>query len=102
MLIIANHVTAFDGPLIEYALPGALRRRMAVAMSGEMLEDYRHFRNPEPLHPSGRLLSAGSAVLFAADGAVQRVSAAAAAGFPAQLRARGAGHGSRLQRAGVS
>jgi long-chain acyl-CoA synthetase len=47
MLIIANHVTAYDGPLIHYALPGALRRRMAVAMARDMLEDYRHFRNPE-------------------------------------------------------
>jgi long-chain acyl-CoA synthetase len=42
-----RHVTAYDGPLIEYALPGSMRRRMAIAMSGEMLEDYRHFRNPE-------------------------------------------------------
>jgi len=47
MLIVANHVTSFDGPLIEYALPGPMRRWMAVAMSGEMLNDYRHFRNPE-------------------------------------------------------
>jgi long-chain acyl-CoA synthetase len=59
MLIVANHVTAFDVPLIEYALPGALRRHMAVAMSGEMLEAYRHFRNPEPLHPSGRFFLPG-------------------------------------------
>ena len=47
MLIICNHVTAYDGPLVEYALPGPMRRRMAVAMSGEMLEDFRRFRNPE-------------------------------------------------------
>jgi len=47
MLIIANHVTAFDGPLVQCALPGAMRRRIAVAMAGDMLEDYRHFRNPE-------------------------------------------------------
>jgi long-chain acyl-CoA synthetase len=47
MLIIANHVTSFDGPLVQYALPGPMRRRIAVAMSGEMLEDYRHFRNAE-------------------------------------------------------
>jgi len=47
MLIVANHVTSFDGPLLQYALPGSIRRRIAVAMSGEMLEDYRHFRNPE-------------------------------------------------------
>ncbi len=61
MLIIANHVTAYDGPLVEYALPGRLRRRIAVAMSGEMLEDYRHFRNPEngrffPFGPPAYLL----------------------------------------------
>jgi long-chain acyl-CoA synthetase len=47
MLIVANHVTAYDGPLIQYALPGTMRRRIAAAMSGEMLEDFRHFRNPE-------------------------------------------------------
>ena len=47
MLIVANHVTAYDGALIQYALPGVMRRRIAAAMSGEMLEDFRHFRNPE-------------------------------------------------------
>jgi long-chain acyl-CoA synthetase len=46
LLIVANHVTAYDGALVEYALPGAIRRRMAVAMAAEMLADYRHFRNP--------------------------------------------------------
>jgi long-chain acyl-CoA synthetase len=47
LLIIGNHVTAYDGALIEYALPGRLRRWIAVAMMGEMLEDFRHFRNPD-------------------------------------------------------
>jgi long-chain acyl-CoA synthetase len=47
LLIVANHVTAYDGPLLQYALPGPLRRRIAVAMAGDMLEDYRRFRNPE-------------------------------------------------------
>ncbi|MDR3745273.1 MAG: AMP-binding protein [Acidobacteriaceae bacterium] len=47
LLIVANHVTTYDVPLLQFALPGALRRSMAVAMSGEMLEDLRHFRNPE-------------------------------------------------------
>ncbi len=56
--------TAFDGPLIEYALPGALRRRIAVAMSGEMLDGYRHFRNPEPLRPSGRFFLPGPLYYF--------------------------------------
>jgi long-chain acyl-CoA synthetase len=47
MLIICNHVTAYDGALIEFALPGRMRRRVAAAMLGEMLEDFRHFRNPD-------------------------------------------------------
>ena len=45
LLIVANHVTAYDGALILYALPGRLRRRVASAMSGEMLLDLRHGRN---------------------------------------------------------
>ena len=47
MLIIANHVTAYDEPLLLYALPRAIRNRIAAAMSGEMLEDFRHARNME-------------------------------------------------------
>jgi long-chain acyl-CoA synthetase len=45
VLLIANHVTAYDGALILYALPAKLRRRVAAAMSGEMLADMRHARN---------------------------------------------------------
>jgi len=45
VLVIANHVTAYDGALILYALPAKLRRRVAAAMSGEMLMDMRHARN---------------------------------------------------------
>ncbi len=58
MLIIGNHVTAYDGPLLEYALPGRMRRRMAVAMSGEILDDFRHLRHPERggrFYPQGPL-----------------------------------------------
>jgi long-chain acyl-CoA synthetase len=44
LLLIANHVTAFDGALVIYALPAHLRRRVAIAMSGEMLMDYRRAR----------------------------------------------------------
>lgn len=47
LLIVGNHVTTYDGPLLQYALPAALRRRIAAAMSGEMLEDLRHARNPD-------------------------------------------------------
>jgi long-chain acyl-CoA synthetase len=49
MLIVANHVTAYDGPLVQYALPGPMRRRIAAVMAGDMLEDYRHLQNPERL-----------------------------------------------------
>ena len=45
LLVIANHVTAYDGALVLYALPAKLRRRMAIAMSGEMLLDFRRGRN---------------------------------------------------------
>ncbi|HSY68333.1 MAG TPA: AMP-binding protein [Edaphobacter sp.] len=47
VLVIANHVTAYDGALVLYALPGRLRRRMAIAMSGEILLDLRHGRNQQ-------------------------------------------------------
>jgi long-chain acyl-CoA synthetase len=52
ILIVANHVTAYDAPLVQYALPGRMRRRIAVAMLGELLEDFRHARNPDD--PPGR------------------------------------------------
>ena len=45
MLLIANHVTWFDVGLVLYALPPHLRRHLAVASAGEMLEDWRHARN---------------------------------------------------------
>lgn len=49
ILVIANHVTALDGALVLYALPGALRRHVAVMMSGEMLADFRSGRQGGPL-----------------------------------------------------
>jgi long-chain acyl-CoA synthetase len=47
LLILANHITAYDGALILYALPFKLRHRVAAAMSGEMLLDYRRGRNQD-------------------------------------------------------
>jgi long-chain acyl-CoA synthetase len=52
LLIVGNHVSAYDSALIEYALPGWLRRHIAIAMAGDMLDDYRHWRNPD--WPPGR------------------------------------------------
>jgi long-chain acyl-CoA synthetase len=45
MLIVANHVTSYDPALVLYALPGRIRRNTAIAMSGEMLLDFRLGRN---------------------------------------------------------
>jgi long-chain acyl-CoA synthetase len=60
MLIICNHVTAYDGALLEYALPGRIRRHVAAAMLGEMLEDFRRFRNPD----TGRFMLFGPIAWF--------------------------------------
>ena len=69
MLIIANHITSYDVPLLLQALPGRLRRHIAVAMSGEMLEDFRHARNMRwrwlnPLGPAAWLLVTAFANVF--------------------------------------
>jgi long-chain acyl-CoA synthetase len=45
VLIVANHVSSYDVPFILYALPGRVRRRVAVAMSGEMILNWRRSRN---------------------------------------------------------
>jgi long-chain acyl-CoA synthetase len=64
ILIVANHCTAYDGPLVQYALPGRLRRRIAIAMSGEMLDDFRHFRNPEQGPNYGHFFPFGPVAYF--------------------------------------
>jgi long-chain acyl-CoA synthetase len=45
ILMIANHVTAYDAPLVLYALPGPIRRHVAVAMTADLLADWRNRRN---------------------------------------------------------
>ena len=44
MLIVANHVTAMDVPLVLRALPGRMRHRVSVAMAGGLLMGWRHAR----------------------------------------------------------
>lgn len=61
MLVVANHVTTYDVPLLLFALPRSIRTRTAVAMAGEMLEDFRHARHqgshrPNPTGPITWLL----------------------------------------------
>lgn len=45
MLIVSNHVTSYDAPFVFYALPRHIRDNTAVAMSGEMILDFRSMRN---------------------------------------------------------
>ena len=52
VLLISNHRTAMDVPLLLYALPFARRRRLAVAMSGEMLAGWQQSWSPRRL-PAG-------------------------------------------------
>lgn len=47
ILIIANHITSYDGALVLYALPGKVRRHVATAMAADMLDDFRHARGQE-------------------------------------------------------
>ena len=44
VLIVSNHISLYDVPLILYALPGAMRRHVAVAMAGEMIMNFRKAR----------------------------------------------------------
>ncbi len=48
VLLIANHVTAYDVALIWYGLPGPMRRHVAAAMAGDLLRDWRRMRNLAP------------------------------------------------------
>lgn len=52
LLIVANHVTSYDGAIMLYALPAPYRRWTASAMLGEMLDDFLHWRNP--WHPGDK------------------------------------------------
>jgi long-chain acyl-CoA synthetase len=45
VIVIANHITAYDGAIVLYALPRKLRRRVAIAMVGEMLLDLKRGRS---------------------------------------------------------
>ncbi len=49
-LIICNHLTSYDAPFVLLALPHRIRQRVAIAMSGEMLRDFKKGR-AHPLSP---------------------------------------------------
>lgn len=66
LLLIANHVTSYDGALVLYALPAKLRRRVAIAMSGEMLLEFREARRQQsfPLRMLGPVAYLAMTALF--------------------------------------
>jgi long-chain acyl-CoA synthetase len=53
-LFVANHVTRADQALVMAALPAPRARRLAIAMDGELLRDWRHA--PPGTSPFARLL----------------------------------------------
>jgi long-chain acyl-CoA synthetase len=48
VLLVANHLTSIDGPLLIGRLPWHRSRKVAIAMSGELLREYQH---PSPSLP---------------------------------------------------
>jgi long-chain acyl-CoA synthetase len=48
LLLITNHVTTYDVPLVLYALPGPIRRHVAVAMAADVLGNWRNLLNQGP------------------------------------------------------
>jgi long-chain acyl-CoA synthetase len=42
LVFICNHVTMLDHALVLLALPGRIRRTLAIAMDGELLREWRH------------------------------------------------------------
>jgi len=48
-IYICNHITVIDGALVLFALPGRVRRHMAIAMSAELLAAWRGSQKAEGL-----------------------------------------------------
>src|SRR5882724_661165 len=65
LVVICNHVTLVDHALVLLALPGRIRRKLAIAMDGELLREWRHPpRGTKLLTRLLRLLEYVSVVLF--------------------------------------
>ena len=65
-LLVCNHVSMVDGGLVVSALPLRLRHRLAIAMQGEILRDWRHPPPGAPWHQRvwGPPLYLATAALF--------------------------------------
>ncbi len=81
VLVVANHITFFDPVYVLEGLPWRLRRRLAVAMDGELLES---MRNPLPEHGILRW-AAGPRGILPRRLALQRFPVAAPFGIPQEF-----------------
>ncbi|MGC8550604.1 MAG: AMP-binding protein [Acidobacteriaceae bacterium] len=52
LLIVANHISTYDVPLVLYGLPRPVRRRIAIAMAADLLRDWRQSRGEDLWLPS--------------------------------------------------
>jgi long-chain acyl-CoA synthetase len=90
-LFVCNHVSMVDGGLVVSALPRRARRRLAIAMQGEILRDWRHPRPGNPWHRRlwGPPLYAATALLFGVYSLPQRSGFRHSFAFAGELVDRG-------------
>jgi long-chain acyl-CoA synthetase len=58
-MFVCNHITSIDAAFVILALPGRFRRKLAIAMIGEMLRDWRY-----PPAGTGLLARAGRRLIY--------------------------------------
>jgi long-chain acyl-CoA synthetase len=64
LLFVANHLTMVDHALVMAVLPARMRQRLAIAMEGELLRDWRHAPPGTPWFTKLRLLVRYSLVVM--------------------------------------
>jgi long-chain acyl-CoA synthetase len=90
-LFVCNHVSMVDGGLVVSALPLRVRHRLAIAMQGEILRDWRHPPPGTPWHRRvwGPPLYAATALLFGVYSLPQRSGFRRSFAFAGELVDRG-------------
>jgi long-chain acyl-CoA synthetase len=90
-LFVCNHVSMVDGGLVVSGLPLRVRHRLAIAMQGEILRDWRHPLPGAPWHRRmwGPPLYAAAALLFGVYSLPQRSGFRRSFAFAGELVDRG-------------
>jgi long-chain acyl-CoA synthetase len=91
VLFVCNHISMVDAALVVFALPWRVRHRLAVAMQGEILRDWRHPPPGAPWHRRiwGPSLHAATAFLFGVYPLPQKSGFSRSFGFAGELVDRG-------------